>query len=29
MLYEDMDGKNMIDWEKFDYLGYNANNLNE
>ena len=28
-IYEDMDGKNMIDWEKFDYLGYNANNLNE
>ena len=28
-LYEDMDGKNMIDWEKFEYLGYDADNLNE
>ena len=28
-LYEDMDGKNMIDWENFEYLGYDADNLNE
>ena len=28
-LYEDMDGKNMIDWEDFNYLGYDGNNLNE
>lgn len=28
-LYADMDGKNMIDWEKFEYLGYDADNLNE
>ena len=28
-IYKDMDGKNMIDWEDFDYLGYNTDNLNE
>ena len=28
-IYIDLDGKGMIDWEKFEYLGYNGNNLNE
>lgn len=28
-IYEDMDGKNMVDWEKFEYLGYDADSLNE
>ena len=28
-LYIDLDGKNIIDWEKFEYLGYSADNLNE
>lgn len=28
-LYEDMDGKNMIDWEDYDDLKYDANMLNE
>ena len=28
-IYKDMDGKNMIDWDKFEYLGYDTDNLNE
>ena len=28
-LYEDMDGKNMKDWDNFEYLGYDTDNLNE
>ena len=28
-IYIDLDGKGMNDWEKFEYLGYNADNLNE
>ena len=28
-LYEDMNGKDMIDWDKFEYLGYDTDNLNE
>ena len=28
-LYIDLDGKSMIDWERFEYLGYDGNNLNE
>ena len=28
-IYNDLDGKDMIDWEKFEYLDYNADNLNE
>lgn len=28
-IYEDLDGKNMIDWGKFEYLGYDGNKLNE
>ena len=28
-IYNDMDGKNMIDWENFANLNYNADNLNE